>query len=162
MNTRSVLAVAVMSVLFGACAGLKPKKAAVACQNAPQWFSNDASGKPAAAVYVCFGEKHELLWESRALTAAEIAAMTAPAAAPRNRPDAQDMAEIAKRKAIFSKKADAKELDGMAKRLAAVKRKAAAQRSADPCSELEGPDYTACRIDQNAAKAPGEGLKEVK
>ncbi len=70
-------------VLLTGCAAAKPKiPAAVACQNAPQWFTNDAQGKPSNAVFVCFGEDGVLLYRSRPLTPAEISAMTTPAAAP--------------------------------------------------------------------------------
>lgn len=55
-------------VLFVGCA---PKP--VMCQQAPQWLMNDAQGKPAKAIYVCFKKNGDLTSKERALSFDEIA-----------------------------------------------------------------------------------------
>ena len=74
------LALVLAAAALAACASApaKPQKS-LACQSSPQWITNDAQGRPSNAVFVCFGESGQLLWQARALTPAEIAAMTAPA-----------------------------------------------------------------------------------
>lgn len=54
--------------LFAACA---PKP--VMCQQSPQWLMNDAQGKPAKAIYVCFKKNGDLTSKERALSFDEIA-----------------------------------------------------------------------------------------
>lgn len=72
-------AVVVLTAMTAACASALPKP--LACQNTPQWFANDAHGTPTSAVFVCFGDNHQLLWTSRPLTLDELQKLTAPAAA---------------------------------------------------------------------------------
>ena len=108
MKTTAI-AVFAAAALFAGCAHA-PRTTAAAqsapCQSAPQWILNDPAGKPVDAVYICFGSKGELLYATKPLTPAQVAALTPPAAAPRNRPDAKDMADIAARKAkLLPKKA---------------------------------------------------------
>lgn len=75
------VASAVVFLICG-CASVPKAPKTLACQTAPQWFANDAQGKPASAVFVCFGEDHRLLWNSRPLTLDELQKLTAPAEAP--------------------------------------------------------------------------------
>ena len=73
------LAIILAAALSAACASVPQKPKTLACQSAPQWFTNDAQGRPAGAVFVCFGEEHQLLWNSRPLTLDELQKLTAPA-----------------------------------------------------------------------------------
>ncbi len=76
-----VLIVAFMA----ACAGAAPKPKTLACQTAPQWYTSDANGRPAVAVFVCFRDDGSLTYTSRPLTAEEVAAMIAPEPKPKHK-----------------------------------------------------------------------------
>lgn len=69
----AALAAVSMPILTAACAHAPAPKKAMACNPQPQWFTNDAQGHPTNAVFICFGDKGELLWSSRPLTAQEAA-----------------------------------------------------------------------------------------
>lgn len=92
MNRLAIIIAA--AALFAACATIPPAAPlaaapkSLACQTAPQWFTNDAAGRPANAVFVCFGENGQLLWTSRALTFDEILKLVTPAPAPAATPAA--------------------------------------------------------------------------
>lgn len=62
-----------------ACSGLQakspPPRKSLGCQATPQWFITDASGHPAKAVYVCFGDDGVLLYSAVELKPEQIAAM---------------------------------------------------------------------------------------
>lgn len=75
------LAILITVAATAACASVQSKPSA-ACQNAPQWFMNDANGRPQSAIFVCFGDDHKLLWSSRPLTFDEIMKMVAPVVPP--------------------------------------------------------------------------------
>ena len=76
MRIKFLAAVAAVAVLFSACATAPTPKKFV-CQDKPQWTTNDEKGTPSAAIYLCFREDGVLIYQSRALTADEIKAMTA-------------------------------------------------------------------------------------
>lgn len=78
---RLALVLAAAALAACATAPAKPPKA-LACQTSPQWITNNAQGRPSNAVFVCFGEEHQLLWNSRPLTLDELQKLTAPASAP--------------------------------------------------------------------------------
>lgn len=63
------------AAILAACAHT-PAAPVPPCQNEPQWIKTDAEGRPSLGVYVCFGARGELLYSTRLLTAAQVAAIT--------------------------------------------------------------------------------------
>ncbi len=66
--------------LLSACATAPTTPRRFSCQTTAQWFTNDAKGVPALAVYICFQDDGHLIYQARPLTAEEIKAMTTPVA----------------------------------------------------------------------------------
>lgn len=126
----AILAYAVLS-LTGCASMPKP----FACQQAPQFFANDAQGHPASAISLCFGKDHEVLWSSRPMTQQEVSSVYA-AQAPKPAAAAPAPAAPAK----------------IEKKPRALRRAPDGQVLADQCAELTGADYTDCRMAQKAAE----------
>ncbi len=153
MKLAILLAVAALTTSARAWPG-KAAPTAI-CQTSPQWFINDAQGRPATAVFVCFGDGGVLLYRSRPLTFDEITKLIAS----EPKPEAAPAAPAKKAKlppatlAISSVPAKAEKDEEAAP---------APVASADPCTDLDGAEYTVCRLAQHAAPLPGDGLKPVK
>lgn len=80
MTKTAVVAVLIAASLTGCAGAQKREQQQARCQEQPQWTTTDAAGQ-AVGIYICFGERSQLLYAVRILPPPPPA--PAPAAPPK-------------------------------------------------------------------------------
>lgn len=75
--------------LLTGCATAPAARKVVSCQSAPQWYASNAQGHPTHGIYVCFADDGVLVYQARALSLDELAALMPPAPKPAPKPIAK-------------------------------------------------------------------------